>query len=310
MKNNTMIKDRVYVFLNKELSNPQKTVQVAHLAMESARKFPSENHPSLIVLAIDLSMIEGIKKYLLKKDIQSVEFFEPLFESITGLVTAPLTAAQGKLLQHYPMIKDKDFLPKPSASLWVPTSLNEDELKMFDELMSAEREESIKNILPFSREFTDNMFIDHSSMDIDAYISDYGIEGIKQFIHYCLSQLDKKDYSTIEIKTIIKMLIIQCNQNDHEAIIELMINLIKSTSKEKQRVLLDLITETNLQLNPSQKLIALANIMNVTQTLISGSLLDATTSHLVTIKSDRLDRLYHLIDFAHHWVPKIGRAHV
>lgn len=136
MKNTEVImKDRVYVFLNKELSNPQKTVQVAHLAMESARKFPSESHPSLIVLAIDLSMIEGIKKYLLKKDIQSVEFFEPLFEEITGLVTAPLTKNQGKMLQHYPMIKDKDFIPKYEPR---PTaSLSEEALILFDELIAA-----------------------------------------------------------------------------------------------------------------------------------------------------------------------------
>ena len=100
---------RVYIFLNKELSDPQKIVQSSHLALESAREFQIEHHPSIIVLGIVRSNLMDIEKYLKAKNIKFVNFFEPDINEVTGLATQPLDTVTSKLLQHFPMIKIKDF---------------------------------------------------------------------------------------------------------------------------------------------------------------------------------------------------------
>lgn len=103
------MKNRVYVFLDKNLNNPQKLVQSTHLGIESTRKFPSNVHPSVIVLSIDLNQVDNIKKTLTQRGIQFTDFFEPLFDSVTGLATEPISKEQAKYLQHFAMIKEKDF---------------------------------------------------------------------------------------------------------------------------------------------------------------------------------------------------------
>lgn len=52
------------------------------------------------------------------------------------------------------------------------------------------------------------------------------------------------------------------------------------------------------------KLVTLSRILNVSTTLISGSLLDTTESRAITINSDRVDRLYDLIIAVQKWAPE------
>jgi hypothetical protein len=80
------MKNRIYILLDQSLSNQQKVVQAAHLSLEV------------------------IREYLAKKRIDSVDFYEPLLEAVTGIATVPLTPADGKFLQHLPMLKSRDFL--------------------------------------------------------------------------------------------------------------------------------------------------------------------------------------------------------
>ena len=135
------MKDRVYIFLDKSISNPQKTVQSAHLGMESIRHFSCEVHPSVIVLAINLNEIEKIKEYLSKKGIRFVEFFEPLFDKISGISTEPISKETSKVLQHYSTIKDRDFIQpivvEPRRSHTV--DLSPEEEAIFEELMVIEK---------------------------------------------------------------------------------------------------------------------------------------------------------------------------
>ena len=105
-----MKKDRVYIFVDKNLTNPQKVVQSTHLGIESQKQYPSEVHPSVIVLAISLDQINYIKETLIKRSIKFVDFYEPLFDKITGIATEPISKDIGKYLQHFPTIKEKDFI--------------------------------------------------------------------------------------------------------------------------------------------------------------------------------------------------------
>lgn len=139
------MKNRVYIFLDKNLSNPQKIVQSTHLGIESARKFHAEIHPSIIVLSITLEEIESIKTTLMKRDIQFVDFYEPIFDSITGLATEPISKDQGKYLQHFSTIKEKDFLNQ--SIIWSPPlppnykpKLSKDEEATFNELIKIEKD--------------------------------------------------------------------------------------------------------------------------------------------------------------------------
>lgn len=139
---------RIYIFLNKHLSNPQKIVQAVHLGVESGRTFDlSEEHPSVIVLAIELKDIEKIKEYLNKKSIRCVDFYEPLLKSVTGLATEPISLDTGKFLQHFPTIKEKDFMVLDSFPVWHPplpegyksAPLSKEEEAAFTELMEIEK---------------------------------------------------------------------------------------------------------------------------------------------------------------------------
>lgn len=98
------MKDRVYIFLDKTLTNPQKIVQSTHLGIESNRQFPSETHPSVIVLSVTPEQFLSIKQTLEKRSIKCVDFYEPLFDKVTGIATEPISKETGKYLQHYPMI--------------------------------------------------------------------------------------------------------------------------------------------------------------------------------------------------------------
>ena len=105
------MKNRIYILLDAALSNQQKVVQAAHLSLEVVRlRGTSEEHPSIIVLAIDQNSFAHVREYLQKKKLEYVDFYEPLLGFVTGLATIPLTPDQGKLLQHFPMLKNKDFL--------------------------------------------------------------------------------------------------------------------------------------------------------------------------------------------------------
>jgi hypothetical protein len=152
------MKDRVYIFLNKELSNPQKIVQSTHLGIESSRHYKSDIHPSVIVLSITLKELDSIKQTLQKRNINFVDFFEPLFNSVTGLATEPISKDQAKYLQHFAMIKDKDF--NLSFPIWHPplsetrVKLSAEEEKDFKELMmieSYDKEKEFNELLVLSK---------------------------------------------------------------------------------------------------------------------------------------------------------------
>lgn len=105
------MKNRIYILLDKSLTNQQKVVQAAHLSLEVARlKGISGEHPSIIVLGIHRDSLDQIRKYLAKKNLEHVDFYEPLLNFITGIATVPLSIDEGKLLQHIPMLKSHDFL--------------------------------------------------------------------------------------------------------------------------------------------------------------------------------------------------------
>lgn len=137
---------KVYIFLDKTLSNPQKIVQSTHLGIESNRHYPCDHHPSVVVLSVTSDQFEEIKKTLNKREIKSIDFYEPLFDKVTGIATEPITPNKGKYLQHFPMIKDKDFISENKSIVWhpplpanfrsAPLSLEEEQL--FEELIKNE----------------------------------------------------------------------------------------------------------------------------------------------------------------------------
>jgi hypothetical protein len=102
---------RIYIFLRKDLSNPQKVVQSSHLSLESCHKFgmPITGHPSIIVLKINRADLELINTFLDKKNIKSVSFFENDISDFTGIATEPLTIEQSKQLSQFKLLTLKDF---------------------------------------------------------------------------------------------------------------------------------------------------------------------------------------------------------
>lgn len=103
---------RIYIFLRKDLSNPQKVVQSSHLSLESCHKFgvPKTGHPSIIVLKIKREDLEKVNLFLNKKNIKSVSFFENDINDFTGLATEPLTKEKAKVLSSYQLLSNKDFV--------------------------------------------------------------------------------------------------------------------------------------------------------------------------------------------------------
>jgi hypothetical protein len=104
-----MQKERIYVFLDLSLSNQQMLVQTGHLSYESSRKFPSDSHPSIILLAMQPQDMEKIKSHLDNLNIKNVIFFEPDLNKNTGVATEPLTKEQAKKLSEFRLIKKNDF---------------------------------------------------------------------------------------------------------------------------------------------------------------------------------------------------------
>ena len=78
------MKKRIYVILDKTLSDPQKVVQSSHLALESGYVFgrPKEGHPSIVILAVNPENIPSLRLYLEKKGVKFIDFYEFTFDSM------------------------------------------------------------------------------------------------------------------------------------------------------------------------------------------------------------------------------------
>lgn len=102
---------RIYIFLRKDLSNPQKVVQSSHLSLESCHKFgvPETGHPSIIVLRTERKDLDKINSFLSEKNIRSVSFFENDISDFTGIATEPLTKEQAQCLKKFQLLSQKDF---------------------------------------------------------------------------------------------------------------------------------------------------------------------------------------------------------
>lgn len=95
----------MYVIVRNDLSPPQKAVQAAHAAIESARHFVSdgEEHPSVIILIVK-NEAKLIKLYD-KIPYDCISFEEPdIGNQMTAIATRPLCGKERDFFKRYQLL--------------------------------------------------------------------------------------------------------------------------------------------------------------------------------------------------------------
>lgn len=111
-----MNKKYVYLFIRRDLSNPQKIVQSCHAAMEMSRHHMNteDEHPSLVVIGIKSEeKLKNASSRIQGLGIDIKEFYEPLFDNqLTSFATAPVGEEIREHFKKYNLIKEESFRGK------------------------------------------------------------------------------------------------------------------------------------------------------------------------------------------------------
>jgi len=81
-------------------------VQGGHAALESARKFKEDNHPSLVYLRVkNEAKLRKVIRELIDNEIDFVVWRDDIFsDEITAVATQPLHGDKRKLLRRYSLL--------------------------------------------------------------------------------------------------------------------------------------------------------------------------------------------------------------
>ena len=107
----------VYVFVNEQLSWPQRCVQTAHASIEAAKAFRFEclpAHPYLVLLsAKNLQKLENVRTHLEKLGIRYSCFYEEDRNGeLTAIATEPIPeeSTLRMSLRKYQLLKEREVL--------------------------------------------------------------------------------------------------------------------------------------------------------------------------------------------------------
>ena len=101
----------IYVFVRRDLSHPQRVVQVGHALVEAQKNFPYKGeHPYIIVLGVksEKKLCEALD-FLQDRSIMCVGFREPdRGNELTAIATAPLpkTEETKSIFKKYQLLKE------------------------------------------------------------------------------------------------------------------------------------------------------------------------------------------------------------
>jgi hypothetical protein len=101
----------VYIFIRKDLPNPQKIVQSSHAVWELSKIHNLEAHPSVIVIGVnsELQLKNQIKKF---RDLgfNVSEFREPLFNNeITAAAILTTTLEERFAFKKFNLLSENSF---------------------------------------------------------------------------------------------------------------------------------------------------------------------------------------------------------
>lgn len=96
-----------YVFVRKDLSGPQITVQACHAVLEAEKTHPYEGeHPHLIVFGIDNEIKLTNIYNKIKDQVKCFAFYEPdIGNQLTAFATEIVAGEQRNLFKKYQLLK-------------------------------------------------------------------------------------------------------------------------------------------------------------------------------------------------------------
>ena len=111
------MKKYVYIGILSKLSTSQIMVQMSHVVWEIARAFPQQEHPSVVMLALNSSeQIKNFKKKCEDNNLGIKEFKERLFGfETTAVACEPVGEDFRKIFKNYKLLDDK-ILHKPELA--------------------------------------------------------------------------------------------------------------------------------------------------------------------------------------------------
>lgn len=101
----------VYIFVRKDLPNPQKVVQASHAAWELSKVHQLENHPSMVVIGLN-SAIQITNQFFKFKElgIEVVAFYEPLINNeMTSFAILAKTPAEREVFKKFNLLSENSF---------------------------------------------------------------------------------------------------------------------------------------------------------------------------------------------------------
>jgi Peptidyl-tRNA hydrolase PTH2 len=102
----------LYLFVRKDLTKEQITVQSCHAAIEASRYYVTQDdiHPSLVILQVDNEEeLEKITLLLSENGIKCKGFYEEFYgHSLTAIGTEMIGQEKRKALRGFPLLKFVD----------------------------------------------------------------------------------------------------------------------------------------------------------------------------------------------------------
>ena len=100
-------KPYIYVLVRNDLSIPQRAVQASHACIESAKKFLTKEHPSVIICSVkNENVLENACAYLDNNNIKYERFLEPDIDySLTAIASEPLYTTDRKIFSKFQLMK-------------------------------------------------------------------------------------------------------------------------------------------------------------------------------------------------------------
>lgn len=97
-----MLHNYIYLFVRKDLTPAQQTIQVAHATFEMALRSPFVSTPNAVLIGVEnLEELLELGQYLRDKDIKFEMFYEPDINQHTAIATYPLIGAERQALAEF-----------------------------------------------------------------------------------------------------------------------------------------------------------------------------------------------------------------
>lgn len=97
----------LYILTRKDLPLPQIAVQSCHAAIECAKKFPTQHHPSVILCTVKNEQdLMNQTRYLENNGIEFIEFREPdRNNELTSICSEPIYGEERKIFSKFQLFK-------------------------------------------------------------------------------------------------------------------------------------------------------------------------------------------------------------